>query len=243
MRFTTFTGRLLAVALTAAGLAVTASASPAAAADSTWVRGIDGVLYPGCHSYPFKYAIEDDKASYDWSLEVTVFDERGVEVGGAWLWKDEGDPASGTAKGDDGFQLCDSDRAGEYTIEAELNFYGGPYTDEQFDGAPFRMRDARSRTKIVSVSDTNPVKGQRLTVRVRSTVEYPKGFFGSEYEKVVMQKKIGGKWKRSKADYTNNQGIVVFRGTWPYKNPVKLRAVTPRTDEYSSSTSKVVTVR
>lgn len=236
------TSAAVAVALAAAGIVATTAPSSSAAV-RTSVRGISGVLYPGCHYYQFRYTIDPDKAAYDWSLHVTAYDRRGSEATSASVWKEDDYRASGRSRGTDGLFFCDSALTGRYRLTAELNFYGGPYSDEQVNGAGFTMRDARSRTRIAA-SDKRPDKGQVVKFRVRSLLEYPRGFFGEDFTEVVLQtRKQSGKWKRFDYGYTNDRGRVTFRGRWLDEGPVPVRAVTPRTDEHARSISRVIVLR
>jgi hypothetical protein len=234
---------LLAAALLAPAGTALVTTGTAHAAEGPWVEGIDGVVYEGCNYQPFEYSIPPEMAAYDWSLAVTAYDPRGLEAAGTYLWKDEGDPASGTATGDDnGLQFCSGDTAGTYTIKAELNFYGGPYADYRFDGTPFQMRRAHSRTTL-QVNDTTASYGQRLTFRMRSTVEYPRGYFPNQYQYVTLQQKTAGGWKRLGRYFTDDTGRAIARVRWNYRSAVSVRAVTQRTGDYDASTSAAIRIR
>lgn len=202
----------------------------------------NGVIYGNCRYHPFTYSIPASMAAYDWSLEVQVFDRRGVEASTGWAWKDEGYGASGTVSGDDGLFFCGGDEVGRYTVKAELNFYGGPYNDVRFTAPTFRMRKAFSRTAL-RVSDLTASYGQRLTFRIRSTVEFPRGFFANQYETVVLQRKTSSGWRRLGRDWTNNRGNAVIVRRWWHRAPVRVRAITVRTDVYQASRSPIRKVR
>lgn len=202
----------------------------------------NGVIHGNCRYHPFTYSIPQSMAAYDWSLEVRVYDRRGVEATSGWVWKDEGYGASGTVRGDDALFFCGGDEAGRYTIKAELNFYGGPYNDIRFAAPAFRMRKAFSRTTL-KVSDLTANYGQRLTFRIRSTVEFPRGFFANKYEPVVLQRRTPSGWRRMGRDWTNNRGNAVIIRRWRYRAPVRVRAVTRRTSDYQASRSPIRKVR
>jgi hypothetical protein len=244
MRTLTVTARSLALLLltTSFAFALTAAGGSASAGDSSWVRGINSVLYQGCHEHPYQYHINADQASYDWSLQVTAYDPRGIEATSSWIWKDEGDPPSGTAGGDNALSICSGERPGRYTIRAELNFYGGPYTDQILPESSFTLRLPRTRTSL-KVNDRSAALGQRLRFKIRSKTEFPTGYFGSEYERVVLERKAGARWLRMGRRYTtNSRGVAVAKVSWDSRRPVKVRAVTRRTEDHGKSTSRPVNI-
>lgn len=232
---------VLTAALTVTG-AATLTAGPAAGGPTTWARTGPGVLYEGCPKHPWRYAVSDEQALYDWAMFVTVYDPRGVEAASGSVWADEGAPASGTATGDDALQLCDSALAGEYTFTAEIHFYGGPFEDQTLAPSTFVMRDPRSRTRL-SVSDTTASYNQVIKFKMTSLQEYPKGYFGEDYETVVLQRRTPAGWKRVGGYTTNERGVATTRFRWNERAVVKVRAVTPRTTEHSKSISPTVTIR
>lgn len=240
-RLATAAATLLAATVAATGVAVI-GASPASAASSTWVRVDDGVLYEGCLSHSWRYQVADDQATYDWAIFVTAYDPRGVEVSSGSVWADEGAPSAGVASGDDGVQICSFERAGAYTLTAEIHFYGGPYSDQELPSSSFTMRDPRSRTEL-RASDTTASHNQKVRFKMTSLQEYPRGFFGEEYETVVLQRKAASSWERVGRYSTNERGVAVARIRWSERGRVSLRALSPRTTEHTASYSRVVTVR
>jgi hypothetical protein len=240
--FTTATRRLLTLVLCSA-LAVTAlnwGAPPAHAATSS-VSGVSGVIYDTCSYHRFRYAIDPAKAAYDWSLEVRAIDPRGVEVSSSWLWKDEGDPPSGTTSGDDGLQICSSEIPGTWRLEAELNFYGGPYTDEALPTTSFTMRKARSRASL-SVNDSSARYGQRLRFASRVTGEFPTGYFALSWETVRLQKRTASGWQTIARTTTNENGVARFAITWKERRRKAIRVVANPGTPYVGSVSRTLLI-
>lgn len=232
---------VLTTSLAATGL-MTISANPATAAATTAVRVSNGVLYEGCPTHNWAYQVEDDQALYDWAIFVTAYDPRGVEVSSSSVWADEGAPSAGVAGGDDGLQICGSERAGRYTLTAEIHFYGGPYNDKALPSSSFTMRPARTRTKL-RASDTTANYNQMMRLTMTSLQEYPRGYFGEDYATVVLQRKTSSGWKRLGRYSTNDRGVAIARFRWNERRPVKVRASTPRSTGTTASRSPVITIR
>lgn len=238
---TTAVAGVLAATL-ALSVMTTVGSSSAMAVATTSVSVGNGVLYEGCPTHSWRYQVEDDQATYDWAIFVTAYDPRGVEVSSGSVWADEGAPPAGVASGDDGLQICSSERAGRYTLTAEIHFYGGPYSDRTLPSSTFTMRDPRSRTTL-RASDTTASYNQPLRFRMTSFQEYPRGYFGEDYETVVLQRRTPSGWKRVGRDSTDDRGVAVVRLRWTHRAPVRLRAFTPRTSDHAGSFSRVVAIR
>lgn len=205
--------------------------------------GRAGVIYDTCSYHSFSYAIPAEMAAYDWSLEVRAYDPRGVEVTAAWLWKDEGDPASGTASGaDNGLQICSWEMPGTWRLEADLNFYGGPYSDRRLPDSTFTMRYANTHTTL-AVNDTTAAYKQRLKFTIRSRAEYPEGFFPNAYATVRLQKKTASGWVTLKSATTGSAGGARIYVYWKPRSKVKVRAVTVGELPYSKSYSTPIVIR
>jgi hypothetical protein len=242
-RYRAATRRVLIFLLSAAASLVgqVVNATPSLAATSS-VTGIAGVIYDTCHDNKFQYSIDPEKAAYDWSLEVRAFDPRGVEVTSSWLWKDEGDPSSGTASGsDNGLQICSWERAGTWRLEAELNFYGGPYADEILASDTFTMRKARSKASL-SVNDTTAQYNQRLRFATRVTGEYPKGYFPLQYKTVRLQKLTSAGWKTIARTSTNENGVARFSVVWKDRHRKAVRIAVAPGSPYSSTVSRTTRI-
>jgi hypothetical protein len=230
---------LLSAAMSMVGLVV--NATPSLAATSS-VTGIAGVIYDACRYHKFRYSIDPEKAVYDWSLEVRAFDPRGVEVTSAWLWKDEGDPSAGTASGsDNGLHICSWERAGTWRLEAELNFYDGPYSDEILASDTFTMRKARSKATL-SVNDTTAQYSQRLRFSTRVTGEYPNGYFPLEYKTARLQKKTSAGWKKIARTSTNENGVARFSVVWKDRRRKAVRVVAVPGSPYSNAVSRTIRI-
>lgn len=230
------------LATTLAAVVTSVVAQPAEAASSTAVATSSGVLYEGCPTHPWRYQVEDDQATYDWAIFVTAYDPRGVEVSSGSVWADEGAPPAGVATGDDGLQICSSELAGRYTLTAEIHFYGGPYNDHELPSSSFTMREARSRTSL-RASDTTATYNQTLRFTMTSMQEYPRGYFGEDYETVVLQRKTPTGWKRVGRYSTDERGDAIARFRWNERAAVRLRAVTPRSSDHTASSSRIITIR
>jgi len=99
-----------------------------------------------------------------------------------------------------------------------------------------------SRTAL-SVNDKTASYGQRLRFRVRSTLQYPSGYYANKYATVALQKKTSSGWVRIGAGYTNIYGVAVIRVTWKHRAMRAVRAVTPVTDDYRRSYSATIWIR
>lgn len=233
---------LIALATAAAALVGLTMPPATAYGFASSVTGMNGVIYDTCHHHPFEYAIDPDKAAYDWSMRVSIYDPRGVEVSSAWLWKDEGDPSSGTASGDDGLQICSDETPGTWRIEAELNFYGGPYADERIAPRTFTMSAARSRTSL-SVNDRTARVGQKLKFKTRVTGQFPNGYFPLRYEDVRLQVNKGGRWKTMASGMTSSSGVARFTVVWKEARARNVRVVAAPGSPYLSSKSRTLRIR
>ena len=228
---------VLSAALSIVGLGVSASPSQAATSSLT---GISGVIYDTCHYHQFRYSIDPEKAAYDWSLEVRAYDPRGVQVSSTFLWKDEGDPSSGVASGsDNGLQICSWERPGTWRLEAELNFYGGPYSDEVLPAATFTMRSARSKATL-SVNDRSAQYNQRLRFSTRVTGEYPNGYFPLSYRTAMLQKKTSTGWKTIARKSTSDTGVARFSVVWKERRRKAVRVVSVPGSPFSKGASPTI---
>jgi hypothetical protein len=233
--------QILVLAAALALLDLVLVAPPSFAASST-VTGVNGVIYDACQYNKFQYWIDPEKAGYEWSLEVRAFDPRGVEVTSAWLWKDEGDPSSGSASGsDNGLQICSWERAGTWRLEAELNFYDGPHPDEILASDTFTMRKSRSRSSL-SVNDTTAQYNQRLRFSTRVTGEYPNGYFPLEYKTARLQTKTSVGWKTIARSSTNENGVARFSVPWKERRRKAVRLVAAPGSPYSNAVSRTIRI-
>jgi hypothetical protein len=211
-------------------------------ADSAVVSVGNAVIYDTCYQKQFRYSVDPDMAAYDWSLWVTAYDPRGVEVSGGSVWKDDGYPASGISKGDDGLQICSSEMPGTWRIESEIHFYDGPYEDQTLPTSHISVRRGATRTSV-AVNDHTARYKQVLTFKVKSTAEYPNGFFGNAYADVRLQRKASGRWVNIGKAMANENGVARFRGRWKIRAKTQVRAVTLAESPYTASTSKTLTIR
>ena len=232
---------LMALPVLTLALLSTVLTTPAHA-DGVTVSVGNAVVYGTCYQKQFGYSIDPDMAAYDWSLWVTAYDPRGVEVSGGSVWKDDGYAASGTSKGDDGLQICSSEMPGTWRIESEIHFYGGPYEDQVLPASHISVRRGATRTSV-TVNDRTARYNQVLTFKVKSTAEYPNGFFNNEYADVRLQRKTSGGWVNIGKAMANEIGVARFRGHWKIRAKTQVRAVTRAESPYTASTSKTVTIR
>ena len=159
---------------------------------------------------------------------MRAFDPRGVESTSAWLWKDEGDPSSGTASGsDNGLQICSWETAGTWRIEAELDFSSGPFPDEILASDTLTMRKARSKA-TVAVNDYTAKYNQRLRLSTRVTGEFPNGYFPPAYETARLQKKTATGWKTIARTSTSDNGVARFSVLWRPAGKARQRPGLPR---------------
>jgi len=90
----------------------------------------------------------------------------------------------------------------------------------------------------VTVNDATARYGQRLTFTVASRREYPQGYYANRYERVVLQKYVGGSWRKIAAKDTNAHGRARFVVTWMHRAKVPVRAVTRGTYYFRGSVSR-----
>jgi len=230
------------IAAAALCMGATLGLVPSAQAESSSVRSTDGVLYEGCHYRPFSYAIDSDMAQHEWSLEVTAYDPRGAKVASSWLWKSDGAPSSGVAKGrDKGLEVCDSDGTGRYRLTAVLHLYTGPCTDEAVPEASFGMRHPGSRTRL-KVDQTAHARGHRVRFVVQSRVQDRSGFVANGNRQVALERKTERGWVRFAVVDTDQDGFAVRSVAWRHRVVRKIRAVTLRTESSRPSRSRVVRI-
>jgi hypothetical protein len=231
---------LLAATLLGGMLTMLGLAAPAHASGTGFYVHRDStiVTYEGCHNYGVYYSVPAEIAStYSWSIDINVHDPAGTTSDFTFVYSD-GDPASGTAY----IYLCDWERAGTFTIESELNYYGTTdgyetYVDEtDFDSDTVYVRKPFTRTKV-AVNDATASYGQKLTFTVASTKEYATGYFSNRYETVALQKYVGGAWRTIATRDTNSNGKAWFPVVWKHRTTVRVRAVTVATDTARSSYS------
>lgn len=211
-------------------------------AEGVTVSVSNAVIYDTCYQKQFRYNIDPDLAAFDWSLWVTAYDPRGVEVSSASVWKDEGYGASGTSKGDDGLQICSFEMPGTWRIESEIHFYGGPHEDQTLPVSHISVRRAATRTSV-TVNDRTADYNQILTFKVKSAAEYPNGFFRNGYADVRLQRKASGRWVNIDKATANENGVARFRGRWKIRAKTQVRAVTLAESPYTASRSKIITIR
>lgn len=217
------------------GLVAMAPTPTAVAATGGSVTGTNGVLYDGCHDWAFRYAV--DPSAHSWSLDIEVFDPRGVSSTGAYLF-DGANPSSGTATGDDRFLICDYEPAGRYTIRATVEYCDSDWSchTESLPVSSFTMRKPYTRTGV-SVSDRTATYGQLLTFKVVSRLEFPNGYFANRYQRVLLQKRTGSGWVTFSRLETGYYGTMRVRVRWPHHRGLAVRAVTLTTPQYRGSFS------
>lgn len=235
--------RVILLAPVLVGLVATQSSPPAAHAESTSsVTGIDSVLYEGCHRHRFEYSIDPVKAAADWVLRVSAKDPDPEHHDGhrsttVVLSKEEGLPSSGTATGENALFICGFEAPGTWELVATLEFADAAYDDEQLARSTFGMRKPATRTRL-GVNDLTARYGQVLRFGIRSRVEAPGGrYVANRSRYVVLQKMTASGWESIRRRRTDQNGIARTEVTWRHRKTVQVRAITPRTDAYTGSTS------
>ena len=181
----------------------------------------DGVLYPGCGEYSYTYSVSVPEDTDGWSMGVVLLGPDGIEVTSDYVYDA---PTSGRGK----IQICDSELAGGYTLQAFVEGYDTDYNKFAFElpATRFQMRQTRTRTALTA-STTNPSCGDVVRLRIATTGERPRGYFPTRYTPVTIQRRVDGVWRtiRSSRGYTDAKGkeTVRLRFTKPC-HPVMLRA-------------------
>lgn len=215
--------------------ALTVGSSPAYAASGS-TSSTSGVLYPSCLNHSYRYSLSLPAGAVDWDLSVNLLAPDGTAEGSDYLYAGA-NPASGASS----FLFCGFEMAGRYTIQATGEWYDNAYNAHPFavPNSSFVMRHPRSRTQL-RVSDRTPRRGQVVRFRIKVTDERPRGFFRTQYARVLLQHKVRVRWVtyRWSRTTTNNRGVVTLKARFRGK-PVKVRART-LPNGYTSSYSRVI---
>jgi hypothetical protein len=232
----------LAVAVLSCALVVgsiTTSAGAATGGSLTITPPQDTVLYGDCYEYPYSYAVTPPSA--DWNLEITLEDPFGAIETRDYVM--DSDPLAGQ----ESFLLCGEgiDDPGTYTIRAVLAWYDSQYnkTVEPPLITSFTLAKPATRTSL-TVSTKRPVYSSKVVFKTGSTEQGRLGYSRLSFVKVRLEKYAGGKWRKVDVATSDGDGVTKFRYRWNSRRPaVKVRAVTLGTVDYTSSTSRPVTIR
>jgi hypothetical protein len=202
---------------------------PAAALDG-YVQPTSGVLYSGCRDLPVNYSVSFPPEMEDWSLELTAYGADGIEATGAYLGSFGGDPTTGTA----GLFFCSIDDPGRYTVVA-----AGEWYDYDFNTYSYSLPTTSFTMRLPKTKTVAKAKGN-FKIKVAVKDERPNGYFPADYYDVWLERRHNGTWKRIPGTKTFTDGPTVYR--LPKLRGVKVRAVTPKTDNWTASRSRAVRV-
>lgn len=225
----------------AAGLTIGVSAltagTPTAQAATSWTSSTSGVLYGTCLNHAYRYSLSLPAGAIDWSLSVDLIAPDGTTEDSDFLWYEDGDPATGTSS----FLFCGAEMPGRYVIAATGEWDDSDYNSHPFTlpYSTFSMRQPYSRTRL-RVSDRTPSPGQVVRFRIGTTDERPRGYFRTAYASVVLQHRVGRRWKAYRWGHaiTNARGVVTLKARFRGR-PVRVRART-LPEGYTTSYSRVV---
>ena len=222
--------------LVAAGMTVGAGTSPAFAGVSGSLSIGNGVLYDDCRDVSFTYSLSFTPDVDHWSMDVEAIGPDGTSEASAFIASSL-DAASGTET----LLFCGWEQNGRYELHAtgtwddyDTDTYDQPFT---LPTRSFTMRLPKSKTTI----KTRPA-GKNVRVIVTVKDERPNGYFPTDFATVRLNSFVGGRWVvvRNSKGYTDDgrYAKVYLRP----KTPLKIRAVTKESDNYSASKSNPVRV-
>jgi hypothetical protein len=189
-----------------------------------------------CVEHPVSYAVTVDPSDNTWFLALEVRNEAGQMVEGNY--RRAGDPTSGVV----GIRMCGGvNEPGTFTLQGRLLY--GLTNSTPVPPTTFSMRNPYTNTAI-KPSTTNPRKGQKVAIKIKSRDEMPGGYERKAGATVLLQEKTKSGWKKvkgSKAE-TNEKGKakVTVRYTG---GRLKLRAVTKGSADWDRSHSRRVVLR
>ncbi len=242
------------VALTIAaliGLTTVVAATPAQAQPPA-LSAQGGQFNDSCSSVSISYYFQDDNFPLDqWDLTVDVFAPNG-SFSDTDSFAGTGSVASGTM---DAF-ICQFEGLGNYRVEANINWH-----DEEYDttlatysasttflmtmppSPPVKSRAQTATT--MTVSDTTPRRGQKVTIKVRSTVRATTTWKPNRSAYVVLEKRTNHGWVKwsGMKKMTSGQGKATWKTRWVAKKPVQVRAVTLGTSTYFTSNSRAKRIK
>ncbi|WP_137292013.1 hypothetical protein [Nocardioides dongxiaopingii] len=225
------------LALLPLSIVVSASTSSEAAAEGGSISARNVVLYTTCPNYEYGYNVVLPEWAVDWDMQVTLYGRDGLSAGSDYV----SGPTSGVS------EALACLEPGRYTIEAMVDAYDEYYNEYSFQLAPksFTVRKARSRTTL-QVSNNNPSRGDVVTMRGTVKDERPRGYFPTDFAKVVLEVYRAGRWQVSRGiyDYSNNRGRVVLKGRY-LGEPISIRLRTKSDDSenWAGSVSRKVRLR
>ena len=212
--------------------------TPASAAGGG-VSAPDGVLFPGCHSYAYSYAVSP--ASTPWYLETFLHGPDGERLS-AGLFISDGDPPSGTSA----FGICSgATERGTFRIEAQLTTTSGStQTTESLPSATFSLGKPASASGL-EVSDPRARRGDRLQFTLTSSRQAPEGWVPNDLAAVVLQRRTPAGWRRvgGGRTETNSRGVARVRLTWPGGRERYRMVTRADEEEYAGSQSATLAVR
>ena len=211
-----------------------APAANAAVAGTT--SAASAVLYPDCRDVPVSYSFQPTPDVSHWNMDIDVLAPDGTTDGSAFLSSFFDAPTGSFT-----IQLCGSvSMPGTWTVTGTGEYEGADDITHTWQLTPsvFNVRAANTRTTL----SKKPVGRGVYSLRVSVKDERPNGYYDTDYPEVVIQRMDHGKWRRVpgvSVSVSDGKGSVRVS----VKSIVKVRAVTSADSNYSSSTSRPVTLR
>ncbi len=205
--------------------------TPAAALDGD-VQPTSGVLYSGCRDVPVRYSVTFPAEMEDWTLDLTAYGADGLEATSTGVSSFGGEPTAGTA----GLFFCSIDEPGRYTVLAT----GEWYDVYEYNTHPYSLPTTSFTMRLPKTRTVAKAKGS-FKIKAAVQDERPNGYFPADYFDVWLERLQNGRWKRVPGTRTFADGPVVYK--LPKLRGVKVRAVTPGTDDWTASKSRGVRVR
>ncbi|MGI8645778.1 MAG: hypothetical protein ACR2JD_05610 [Nocardioides sp.] len=232
--------RALVTTVLAVVLAALTPAAPAAAAAGT-LSTPDGALFPGCHAYPYGYALTPPTPY--WTLETFLVGPDGTQLASA-VFVSQSDSAQAAST----FGVCSSVTSrGTFRIEAMFTSYPAPGspngTVEQLPPVQFRLGQPGSATAL-SADDLRPRRGQVVRFRIVSERDAPGVRVANDIAAVVLQRRMATGWRRvpgARAE-TNDRGVARVRVRWSGGRE-RYRAITARSADCTTSVSPAIALR
>jgi hypothetical protein len=211
----------------------------AATADGGTITPVGGILWNGCHAYPYSYAVDPTAAT--WYLETKLFGPDGQALASGLVISDS-DPIVGTST----FGLCSrTTERGTFRIEGRLtSTAGSTQTSQELPAATFTLVMPGS-VSVLAVDDRAPRRGERVVFTLLSTRQAPEGVVPNDLASVVLQRRTAAGWRSVGGGIaeTNARGVARVRVTWQGGRERYRMLTRGDPDEYAGSRSDALTVR
>ena len=229
---------VLTSAVAAAVLLACVPAASAQQAASATASAPPGVLYNACVDHLANYNVSLESSSSSWYLSLGYTAPDGKPLESNYAASAFGDPTSGVMA----IRVCgDTAEPGTFTLSGRLQY--DAINSTPVAPTTFTLRNPFTNTAI-KPSTTNPSKGQKVAIKIKSRDEMPGGYERKAGATVLLQQKTERGWSKvrgSKAE-TNEKGKAKVKVRYT-GGKLKLRAVTKGSADWDRSHSRKVVLR